>query len=64
MSKNHIGVTTKLKKEVVDELESLAEERGTYRSALVREAVEDYLAASLHRELLTVTPQKQKFPAS
>jgi len=50
MSKHHVGVTTKLKKDIVAHLETVATEKGMNRSALIRECLLDFLAAQPKEE--------------
>ena len=45
MSKNHIAVTSKIRRDVVTELETVARKMGTTRSGLIRMCVLDFLAA-------------------
>jgi len=50
MSKHHVGVTTKLKKDVVVTLEAIARGKGMNRSALIRECLLDFLASQSRDE--------------
>lgn len=45
MSKHHLAISTKLKRDVVVELELVARKRGTTRSGLIRMCVLNFLAA-------------------
>lgn len=64
MSKHHIGVTTKLKKDVVARLETIAIEKGIKRSALIRQCLLDFLAAQSTGKLPSFTPKKQNSSAA
>jgi hypothetical protein len=60
MSKNHIGVTTKLQKYPVAELELEARKQGMKRSALIRKCLLDFLAAQSKDEFPPLIAQNQK----
>ncbi|MCC5621032.1 CopG family transcriptional regulator [Nostoc sp. CHAB 5715] len=59
MSKHHVGVTTKLKKDIVVRLEFVAREKGMNRSALVRECILNFLAAQSEDEFPSFIAQNQ-----
>jgi predicted transcriptional regulator len=59
MSKHHIGVTTKLKKDIVAKLEFVARQRGMNRSALIRECLLNFLSAQSEDEFPSFTAQNQ-----
>ena len=59
MSKHHVGVTTKLKNDIVAELEFVARQRGTSRSAIIRMCVLDFLAAQPNGEFPSFIAQNE-----
>lgn len=59
MSKHHVGVTTKLKKDIVVKLEFVAREKGSSSSALIRECLLDFLAAQSEEKLSSLIAQNE-----
>lgn len=60
MSRHHVGVTTKLKKDTVEKLEFEARKQGMKRSALIRKCVLDFLAAQSKDEFPSLIAENQK----
>lgn len=59
MSKHHIVVSTKLRRDVVTELETVSRKMGTTRSAIIRRCVLDFLAAQPNGEFPAFIPQNK-----